>query len=58
MIKINDELKSEQKHNKFVKHNNNVQRAKKVAGAIASGTVVVLAGTIKYGKELIQHIKK
>ena len=50
MVRMQDQ-KTQQKKNKYVRHNNKVQKAKKIGGAIAGGGVVVLAGA----KEVAKH---
>ena len=54
MIKLQDQ-KKEQRKNKFVKHNEKVQKAKKIGGTVAGGVVVVGVGAVKYGKEIVKH---
>lgn len=54
MIKI-QEQKKEKKKNRFVKHNEKIQKAKKIAGTIVGGVAVVGVGVAKYGKEIVKH---
>ena len=50
MIRMQDQ-KRKQKKNKYVKHNKKIQKAKKIGGAIAGSSIVVIAGA----KEATKH---
>lgn len=52
MIKIQNQ---EKKKNKYEKHNERVQTAKKVAGAVAGGGAMLAVGALTIGKKALQN---
>lgn len=57
MIKLQDQ-KQKQRKNRFVKHNEKIQKAKKIGGTVAGGVAIVGVGVAKYGKEIVTNAPK
>ena len=54
MIKMQDQ-KTEQKKNRYVKHNDKVQKAKKIGAGVAGAAVVIAGGAAKFGKDIVKY---